>query len=232
MSSKKIQLAAEKRDKAGKGVSRALRRKGRIPAVVYGDHKEPFLCALPEKDVNVEYYRGHMFTRLTELNLEGEKFSVLARDVQLDPVNDFVLHVDFLRITPKTKIHVKVPVHFINEEECPGMQQKGVLNVVRYEVEVVCPATDIPESLEADLSGLEIGDSLKSDNIELPKGAVFAIQDREFTLANILAPRRIVDETEGEEAEGEEIEVEGEEAEGAEEASEAEGEEQAEEASE
>ncbi len=219
--SKNITIKADKRDKAGKGVSRALRREGKIPAVIYGDNKEPVLISLPAKEVNLEYYKGQMFTRLTDLNIDGDKHLVLARDVQLHPVTDFVLHVDYLRVTAKTKIHVKVPVHLVNEEASPGLEHKGVLNVVRYEVEIVCPATDIPESLEVDLTGTEIGDTIKNTAIKLPKGAVFAIQDREFTIATIVAPRLIVEETEeGEEGEGADTE-EATEAENSEEAEEA-----------
>jgi large subunit ribosomal protein L25 len=222
---KHIKLNAAARDKAGKGVSRALRLENSIPAVIYGDHKEPVLISLPAKEVNLEYNKGHMFTSVTDLKVGDEKHMVLARDVQVDPVTDFVLHVDYLRVSAKTKIHVKVPLHFINEEESPGLEHKGILNVVRYEVEIVCPATDIPEALEADLAGAEIGDAIKSTAIKLPKGAVFAIQDREFTLATIVEPRRIIDEEE----EGEEAEV----AEGEEEAASEEGsEEKAEEAAE
>ncbi|NCC21208.1 MAG: 50S ribosomal protein L25/general stress protein Ctc [Alphaproteobacteria bacterium] len=193
---KHIKLAAEKREKAGKGVSRALRRENRIPAVIYGDGKEPVTISLPAKDVNVEYNKGHMSTHLADIDLGGEKHMCLARDIQLDPVKDFVLHVDFLRVTPKTKINVNVPVHFINEEASPGLDTGGVLNIVRHEVELICPATHIPEFVEVDLTGYEQGDSVKSDRVALPKGATFAISDRDFTFATIVAPRRIIDDEE------------------------------------
>ncbi len=193
---KHIKIKADKREKAGKGVSRALRRENRVPGVIYGDHKEPVLISLPSKEVNIEYNKGHMFTHLTDLNVEGEKLLVLARDVQIDPVTDFVLHVDYLRVSPKTRIHVKVPLHFINEEASPGIDQKGVLNIVRHEVEIICPATDIPENLEIDLTGTEIGDTIKGDVIKLPKGAMFASHDEDFVLATIAAPRRAIDDIE------------------------------------
>ncbi len=220
---KKLQIAAEARDKAGKGVSRALRRENKIPAVIYGDNKPPVTITLPAKDMNVEYNKGHMFTSLAEITVNDEKHLCLARDIQLDPVNWFVLHIDFLRVTPKTKIQVKVPVNFLNEEACPGIEAGGSLNVVRYEVEIYCKATAIPESIEVDLTGYEQGDAIKSSTVTLPEGAEFTIQDRDFTIATVVAPRKIVEEEEeGEEAEGEEGEeaAEGEESEGGEESSE------------
>jgi large subunit ribosomal protein L25 len=203
---KKIQIAAAKREKAGKGVSRALRRENRIPAVIYGDKKEPVTISLPAKEINVEYNKGHMFTSLADIKVDGETHLCLARDVQLHPVRDYVLHVDFLRVTPKTKIGVQVPVHFINEEASPGLETGGSLNVVRHEIELVCPATKIPDAIEIDLTGYEQGDAVKSDSLNLPEGAEFGIQDRDFTLATILAPRKIVDETD--EEGGEETDVE------------------------
>ena len=210
MATHHIKLSAAQREKAGKGVARALRRENRVPAVIYGDGKEPVSISLTAKDVNLEYRKGHMFTSLTDLDVGGAKHLVLARDVQLDPVNDFVLHVDFLRVTPKTKIAVKVPVHFINEEECPAISAGGVLNIVRHEVELFCAATDIPESIEADLKGLEIGDAVKISDIKLPQGAKPTITDRDFTIATLVAPKVVEEEApvaaegaEGEAAEGE-----------------------------
>lgn len=199
MSSKHIQLAAAKREKAGKGVSRALRRENRVPAVVYGDGKPPVSISLSAKDANIQYNKGHMFTSLTDLEIDGQKHLVLARDVQLDPVRDYVLHIDFLRVTPKTRINVMVPVHFLNEDECPGLVAKGILNIVRHEVEMVCAATEIPESIEVDLTGFEIGDAIKISNAALPAGAKPTIDDRDFTLATIVAPKTAAQE-EAEEA--------------------------------
>lgn len=210
-------LSAVKRSRAGKGVARALRRENQIPAVIYGDKKAPVTVSLPAKEVNLEYNKGHMFTTLCDLDVEGEKALVLARDVQLHPVTDNALHVDFLRVTPKTKITVSVPVHFANQEDSPGLKAKGVLNVVRHEVDLVCQATAIPESVEIDMSGFEIGDSIKISNFSLPEGAVPAIDDRDFTVATIAAPRTIADDAAEEAAEGDSA-AEGEKAEGANEA--------------
>lgn len=219
--SKNYALKAEKRDGTGKGVARALRRENKTPAVIYGDHKEPLNVALPTKETTIEYHKGHMYTNLCNIDLDGEKHLVLARDVQLHPVTDNVLHVDFLRVTPKTKINVYVPVHFINQEECKGLQEKGVLNIVRHEIELTCQATDIPEYLEVDMTPFEMGDAVKLSDLTLPAGAVSTVTDRDLTIATIAAPRAAleVEETEeGAAAEGEAAAGEGEEkAEGGEE---------------
>ena len=181
--SKNFALKAEKRERAGKGVARALRREDKIPGVVYGDHKEPVMISMPAKEVGLEYNKGHMFTTLCDLDVSGDKHLVLARDIQLHPVTDRVLHVDFLRVSPKTKLNVMVPVHFINEEECPGIKEKGILNVVRHEVELTCAATTIPEAIEVDLTPFEIGDAIKISAASMPQGAIPAITDRDFTIA-------------------------------------------------
>jgi large subunit ribosomal protein L25 len=184
-------MKAVKRDRAGKGVARALRRDQQIPAVIYGDNKEPVKIALPANDINLEYRKGHMFTHLCEMDVDGQKHMVLARDIQLHPVSDLVLHADFLRVTEKTKIPVFVSVHFINEETCEGLKAGGVLNVVRHEVELMCSAMNIPDYIEADLEGAEIGDSVKISRAKLPEGVVPVIQGRDFVLATIQEPKRV-----------------------------------------
>ena len=216
--SKNYAIQAEQREQAGKGAARSLRREGKIPAVIYGDKKEPVKITLDMNTINVEYNKGHMFTTLCDLNVGKDKHLVLARDIQLHPVTDIVEHVDFLRVTAKTKIAVKVPVKFINEEKSPGLEDKGILNVTRYDVEVVCQATNIPEEIEVNLEGKEQGDAVKSSDATLPSGAQFVIDDRDFTIATIVAPKRIEEETEDEAAEGEEAAAD---AEGAEEGEEA-----------
>jgi len=206
-------MSAAKRDGAGKGVARSLRREDKVPAVIYGDKKDPITITLPAKEINLEYYKGHMFTTLCDLNVDGEKHQVLARDVQLHPVKENVLHVDFLRVTNKTKLTVAIPVNFINQEGSPWQEEKGVLNIVRHEVDLVCQATAIPEEIEVDVSELNIGDSVKISDAKLPEGAKPAIEDRDFTLATIAAPRAVVEEEPEEGEEGEEG-AEGEAAEG------------------
>ena len=214
--SKRIQLDAEERERAGKGAARQLRRAHKVPAVVYGDKKEPVKIALPEKEVTTEYFKGHFFTNLTEIRIGNDTHLCLARDVQVDPVKDHLIHVDFLRVTPRTRITVNVPVHFHNEEQCEGIEEEGgVLNIVRHEVEVYCRATDIPEQIDVDLTGFTIGDSINISHAQLPDGVEPSVTDRDFTLATIAAPRSLVEEEEEEAEEGEEGELaEGEEAAG------------------
>lgn len=213
--SKNYAMTAAKREGSGKGIARALRREDKLPAVIYGDNKEPILISLPGNETNVEYNRGQMFTTLCDLDVDGQKHLVLARDIQLHPVTDNVLHVDFLRVTAKTKIAVDVPVQFINEDKSPGIDEKGILNVVRYTVELRCSATSIPDVIEVDLTGKEHGDSINISDATMPEGTTPVIDDRDFTIATLLAPRK-VEEIEAEEAaEGEEG-AEGEAGEGAE----------------
>ena len=200
-------LSAETRDRAGKGVARALRREKKIPAVVYGDAKDPEPIALPVKEVTMEYHKGHMFTNLCDLTIGGQKQLVLARDVQIHPVNDQVLHVDFMRVTPKTTITVNVPVHFKNEENCPGIKNKGSLTVVRHDLELVCLATDIPEEVVIDLSPYNIGDAIKVSDIQLPNGTKSA-SARDVSIATISPPRMLLEEEDALNAEKAAIEAE------------------------
>lgn len=187
--SKNYAFEAEKRDRAGKGVARSLRRAGRSPAVIYGDNKEPVKISLSENQINVEYNKGHMFTTLCDLTVGKDKHLVLARDIQLHPVTDIVEHIDFLRVTKKTKIAVDIPVKFINEDKSPSIEGKGTLNVTRYTVELLCSATNIPEYLEVDIEGKEHGDSVKLSDTTLPEGSTPVITDRDFTIATLIAPK-------------------------------------------
>jgi large subunit ribosomal protein L25 len=187
--SKNYALSAEKRDRAGKGVARALRRDKKIPAVVYGDGKEPVLISMTEKEIAKEYQRGFMYTHLCDLMVDGVKQLCIARDIQLHPVTDRIEHADFLRVTPKTKIVVDVPVQFLNQETCPGLKAGGLLNVVSHELPVLCSATDIPDSIDVDLATAEIGDSLRLGQTKLRSSAIPVDNDPEFVLATILAPK-------------------------------------------
>ena len=192
--SKNYALKAEKRDRAGKGVARSLRRENKVPAVIYGDAKAPVKISLAAKEINIEYNRGHMFTSLCDLEIDGTQHLALARDVQTHPVTDRVEHVDFLRVTPKTKIAVKVPVHFINEKDSPGLTaDKGVLNIVRHEAELLCTATNIPEFIEFDLTGKKIGDAVRINEGKLDD-AVPADRSRNYVIATLQAPKQFVEE--------------------------------------
>jgi large subunit ribosomal protein L25 len=204
MATKTYAMSATKRERAGKGVARALRRENRTPAVIYGDKKDPITISIPTRDANVEYNKAHMFTSICEMDVDGDSMQVLARDVQLHPVKDSVEHIDFLRVTDKTKITVAVPVNFINQDDCKGIKEKGILNVIRYDVDIVCRAQSIPDEIEVDLTEFEIGDSIKISNAVMPDGAKPAIDDRDFTLASIAAPRVIVEDEPAEGEEGEE----------------------------
>ena len=198
-----IKMKAVKRVKGGKGAARAERRAGRVPAVIYGDEKEPELISVDFVDVLKQINRGRFESTLVEIEVEGgETTRTIPRDVQLDPVKDLPLHVDFLRLGKGARIAVEVPVEFINEDEAPGLKRGGALNIVRYDVEVYCRASQIPEKIVVDLSGLEIGASVHISEVDLPEGVEPTITDRDFTLCTITGAGGQEEETE--EAEGEE----------------------------
>jgi large subunit ribosomal protein L25 len=187
--SKQYAVKAEKRERAGKGIARTLRREGKLPGVIYGDNKTPVLVAFSANDIQKEWVKGHMFTHLCELNVDGEKNLVLARDVQLHPVSDRVEHVDFLRVTPKTTLHVSIPVHFTNHENSPGIKEKGVLNISHHSLDMICRATEIPEAIEVDLAPFKVNDTITLAHVKLPAGAKPVNDDPEFALASIMPPK-------------------------------------------
>ena len=215
-----IALPAEPRERVGKGAARAVRRAGRVPAVIYGDRKDPLTISLDPRDVDRELHKPGFFATLYDVEVGGKKHRVLPRDVQLDPVSDRTVHVDFLRVAQDTEVTVNVPVNFVNEEESPGLKRGGVLNIVRHEIEFTCRADAIPQQIELDLTGLEIGDSVHISMVKLPDGVTPTITDRDFTIATVAAPSAVKAEAaeeqaaaEGEEGEapaGEEAAAEGE----------------------
>ncbi|MEQ8482325.1 MAG: 50S ribosomal protein L25/general stress protein Ctc [Hoeflea sp.] len=182
------ELKAEARAQVGKGSARELRRNGLIPAVIYGDKKDPVSITLSRKDITLKIYGGGFMTTIATIDVDGTKYRVLPKDYQLDPVRDFVMHVDFLRISKNTQVTVEIPVHFENEEKSPGIKRGGVLNVVRHTVECHCPANAIPEALIVDLTGLEIGDGIHISHVNLPEGVEPTITDRDFTIATVASP--------------------------------------------
>jgi len=203
------ELAGARRERVGKGAARALRREAKLPAVIYGDKKDPIPVALPYKEVNLLIQGGAFMTTVGTINVDGDKHQVIAKDFELDPVRDFPMHVDFLRVSKGATLTVNIPVHFLNEETSPGLKAGGVLNVVRHEVELNCPANAIPESLELDLGAAELGDTLGISAINLPKGAEPTITDRDFVIATIASPAALKSEEDEEaEGEGEEVSVE------------------------
>lgn len=189
-----FEITAEKRERAGKGIARALRREGQVPAVIYGDSKDPEGIAVPRKELTKMYNTGRLMNTLLDIELDGKKNRVIARDVQLHPVRDDILHADFLRLGKGSKIAVEVAVNFLNEETCPGLKQGGVLNVVRYSIELNCPADSIPESIDLDLATAEMNDSLHISQVALPAGVEPVISDRDFTIATIAAPASLKSE--------------------------------------
>ncbi|MGO7165743.1 50S ribosomal protein L25/general stress protein Ctc [Rhizobium leguminosarum] len=194
MSQETYELKAEARERVGKGSARDLRRNGLIPAVIYGDKQAPIAIALNTNEVTKRIHAGGFMTTVATIDVDGKKHKVLPKDYQLDPVRDFTMHVDFLRVSGNTQVTVEIPVHFINEEKSPGLKVGGVLNIVRHEVEVHCPADAIPEFFNIDLSGKKIGDSIHIAEVTLPMG-VTPVIDRDFTIATIIAPAGGIDET-------------------------------------
>ena len=183
-----LTLPAEARDRAGKGASRALRREGRIPAVIYGGKEEPTSIHLEERLLVKQLGTGHFMNSIVNIEVGGRTVRTLPKDLSLHPVTDRPLHVDFFRLAEGAKIEVAVPVVFINEEASPGLKRGGVLNVVRHELELVCEADKIPSEIALDVTGLEVGDSVHISNVALPEGSESAITDRDFTIATIVAP--------------------------------------------
>jgi large subunit ribosomal protein L25 len=179
------ELKAEVRDRVGKGAARAVRRQDKIPAVIYGDKKPPLPIALPQRELSQKLHAGGFLNHIALIDVGGEKIRVIPKDYQLDPVRDFLVHVDFLRVGEGATLTVEVPVHFVNEEASPGLKRGGVLNVVRHTIEMHVLADAIPEFIEVDLSGFDIGDSLHISQITLPAGAKPTITDRDFTVATI-----------------------------------------------
>lgn len=183
-----LTLPAETRERAGKGASRALRREGRVPAVIYGGKEAPTTIHLEEKELVKQLGTGHFMNSIVEIELGSEIIRTLPKDVSLHPVTDRPEHVDFLRMTKGGKIGVSVPVVFINEDASPGLKKGGVLNVVRHELELVCENDKIPGEIEIDVTGKEVGDSIHISELTLPEGSESAITDRDFTIATLVAP--------------------------------------------
>ncbi len=203
-------ISASERERVGKGSARAARRAGLVPAVIYGDKKDPVGITMQAREITKIVHQPGIFGRLLEIDVAGTKSTVLTRDIQFHPVSDVVMHLDFLRVSQSATVAVAVPVEFINEDKCPGIKIGGVLNVVRYEVELNCPATAIPEKITIDLDGVKIGDSIHISAIPLPEGVSPTITDRDFTVATLASPGGGVknedneDAADGEEADAEE----------------------------
>src|ERR671920_84386 len=194
--SEQLTLPAEARDRAGKGASRALRRDGRVPAVVYGQKKDPLSIHVEEKLLSKILSSGHFMNSVIMIDVGGKVVRTLPKAVDFHPVTSRPIHVDFLRISEHTKVHVNIPVRFDNEEASPGLKRGGVLNVVKHELEITCDAAKIPDEIHVNLEGLDIGDSIHISNVNLPEGITPTIDDRDFTVATIVAPSAMKSEDE------------------------------------
>ncbi|KUO57393.1 MAG: 50S ribosomal protein L25 [Sphingomonadales bacterium BRH_c42] len=203
-----LTLPAEARDRVGKGASRALRRSGRVPAVIYGGKEEPTPIHVEQKELVRQLMTGHFMNSIVMIELGGKTLRTLPKDVAFHPVNDRPTHVDFLRLSKDAKVDVQVPVIFVNEEASPGLKKGGVLNIVRHELELVCDADKIPGEIEIDVTGFEVGDSIHISHVKLPEGSASAITDRDFTIATLVAPSAL---KRSEAAAGDEAEAEAEE---------------------
>ena len=186
--SDQLTLAAEARDRVGKGASRSLRRQGRVPAVIYGQNQAATAIHLEEKALVRALGTGHFMNSVILIEGAGETQRTLAKDVAFDVVSDRPVHVDFFRVGEHSSVHVNVPVVFTDEADCPGIAKGGVLNIVRHEVELIVDAAEIPSEIAVSLKSFEVGESIHISAATLPAGAKAAIEDRDFTLATLVAP--------------------------------------------
>jgi large subunit ribosomal protein L25 len=188
-------LSATLRGATGSGPARGARREGLIPGIIYGggDPAEPI--ALSFRELNKLIYAGHFLTTIFEIDIDGAKQRVIPRDYQLDPVKDQPLHVDFLRLKPGSSLKVDVPVHFINQDICPGIKKGGTLNIVRHAIEMRVPADAIPDAIVIDLGHLEIAESIHIQDIALPAGCRPTLRNLNFTIATIAPPLVVAEDT-------------------------------------
>lgn len=195
-----IALAAEVRERSGKGTARQTRRDGRIPAVIYGGKQTPITISLDQRSFLRILHQPGFFTHLFDVTVDGATHRALPRDVQLHPVSELPLHVDFLRVSADTRITLMVPCEFVAQDKSTGLKKGGVLNIVRHEIEVTCAADSIPEHITVSCEGFDVGDSIHISSVTLPEGVKPTI-DRDFTIATIAAPSGLKSEaSEGGEA--------------------------------
>lgn len=203
---KVITIDASLREGVGKGASRATRRAGFIPAVIYGDKKDPVSIQIKLNEIVRLLNRGGFLSHTYNIEVGGEKANVLPRDLQLHPVTDAPMHIDFLRLAKGATIVMSVPVRVVGEEECEGLARGGVINHTRHDIELNVPADAIPEYIEASIAGLDLGGSVKISNVTLPKGVTPTITDRDFTICAIVTPSGLKSsDSDTDEAETEEV---------------------------
>ena len=184
------ELKATARPRAGKGAARQARREGKVPGVIYGDGKPPETIVIDYNDLWKQVLKGHFTSTVFDVEVDGKKNRVLPRELQVDPVKDLPIHVDFMRIGKDGRIRVEVAVRFINEGLSPGLKRGGVLNIVRHDIEVTCPYDKIPPYFEVDLAGLDIGRSVHMSAVKLPEGVETVIKGRDFTIATIAGAKK------------------------------------------
>ncbi|MEM9783529.1 MAG: 50S ribosomal protein L25/general stress protein Ctc [Pseudomonadota bacterium] len=202
---KTIELEVFRREGTGKGAARAARREGLVPGVVYGGGKDPESVSVRHNVLLKRLRDGKFLSRLIKLKIDGEsgEQTVICRAVQRDIVRDLPTHVDFLRLSERSRINLSIPVEFVNHEAAPGIKRGGMLTIVRSEIELKVPASAIPDHVTVDLTGLEINDTVKISNVDLPKGVTPTITDRDFMIANVSAPSALAaagDDDESEDA--------------------------------
>ncbi len=195
------QIKAVARDRAGKGAARAVRRQGQVPAVIYGAGQPAQAIALDFNQTKQLIFAGHFLTTIFEIDVEGQTIRAIPRDYQLDPVRDFPIHIDFLRLSAGQSIKVVVPVHVVGQENSPGVKRGGTLQIVEHSVELLVPSDAIPDYVEASVADLDIGSSIHLNDITLPNGAK-ATSSENVTLVTVVAPSGMADEEPAPAAEG------------------------------
>lgn len=188
MTTQQETLILEKREASGTGASRAIRREGFIPAILYGNKEDPELLKVDIRPIIKGMHTSGFMSKVLDLEIGGKIQEAIVRDIQLHPVTDRPIHVDFLRVSSQSLLHIHVPLEFANKTKSPGLKKGGVLNIILHEIEIVCPADKIPDRLTVDLEKLEIGDSLHSEILVLPEGAKLAHPERDNTLATVVTP--------------------------------------------
>lgn len=200
--SREIIIEAQERARAGTGVARAVRREGMIPGIIYGEKKTPEMISLDLKTIMHEAQHANFFSKLYTIKIGGNTQRVIAKDLQVHAVTEIPLHIDFQRIGKDSKVHVFIPVHFVNEEKSPAIKRGGALNIIIHNLEMYCPADSIPEQIEIDLASLEMHQSITLDAVELPKGSKLANAERDHVLASVVAPSGMAEEKSADQEEG------------------------------
>ncbi|MEM1346428.1 MAG: 50S ribosomal protein L25/general stress protein Ctc [Pseudomonadota bacterium] len=184
-------LDAASRPGVGKGAARQARRENLVPGVIYGGGKAPVAITVKFNELFKQLKAGKFLSKLIDLKIDGQSNTVICRAVQRDVRRDLPTHVDFLRLSERSRINLFIPVEFQNEETCPAIKRGGMLVVVRPEVELKVNASAIPDKLVVDLESVQMGDTIKISDIALPEGTRPMITDRDFVIANLQAPKGI-----------------------------------------